>query len=293
MPEVLFLVNPASGNGSTGKRWPQLERRAAELGLRGETVISKRRGDLRDAARGAGDALLVVVGGDGTVNEVVNGAVEAGSEIAVLAAGTGEDFGRTHDIPARFDDAVRVVLDGATRTVDVGRVEHSGGTCYFANVGSVGMSGAVARRANGMSKALGGRVTFFYALAREFATWKNTEVTVRFDDDERRGRMHDVIVANGRWHGGGMKLAPDASWNDGLFDVVLIGDVNKLDFVTTAPKLYGGGHVRHPKVDVVRSATVTIEAGEPLPLEVEGEPVGTTPARFEVVPGALRVRVPR
>jgi diacylglycerol kinase family enzyme len=105
--------------------------------------------------------------------------------------------------------------------------------------------------------------------------------------------MHDVIVANGRWHAGGMKLAPDASADDGLFDVVLIGDVSKLDFVTTSPKLYSGGHVAHPRVEVVRTAAVGIAAERPLPIEVEGEPVGTTPARFEIVPGALRVRVPR
>ena len=89
---------------------------------------------------------------------------------------------------------------------------------------------------------------------RVFAVWKNTEVTVTFDDGERRGRMHDVIVANGQWHGGGMKLAPGAEPDDGLFDVVLIGDVTKLDFVTTAPKLYKGGHVTHPRIEVLRSA---------------------------------------
>ena len=104
--------------------------------------------------------------------------------------------------------------------------------------------------------------------------------------------MHDVIVANGQWHGGGMKLAPDAKPDDGLFDVVLIGDVTKLDFVTTAPKLYSGRHVTHPRVEVLRSATVTVDAAEPLPIELEGEQVGTTPARFEIVPGALRVRMP-
>ena len=261
--------------------------------MRGESVVSQRRGHLSEVARDTNDALLVVVGGDGTLNEVVNGAAGTSAEVAVLPAGTGQDFGRTHGIPTRFDDAVRVVLDGETRTVDLGRVTFADGSRLFANVGSVGMSGAVARRANGMSKALGGRATFFYALAREFVAWRNTDVTVLLDDTERRGRMHDVIVANGRWHGGGMKLAPDASWTDGLFDVVLIGDVNKLDFVTTAPKLYSGGHVHHPKVEVLRSASVSVEAADALPIEVEGEPVGTTPARFDVVPGALRVRVPR
>jgi diacylglycerol kinase (ATP) len=159
-------------------------------------------------------------------------------------------------------------------------------------VGSVGMSGAVARRANSMSKALGGRATFYYALTREFLSWRNTDVTVTFDGGQRRGPMHDVIVANGCWHAGGMKLAPDAQADDGLFDVVLIGDVSKLDFVTTSPKLYTGGHVGHPRVEVVRTAVVSVDAARPLPIEVEGEPVGMTPARFEIVPRALRVRVP-
>jgi diacylglycerol kinase (ATP) len=197
-----------------------------------------------------------------------------------------------------FEDAVRVALTGNTRTIDAGRVHYrtwdgDDATRWFANVGSVGMSAAVARRANAMSKALGGRVTFFYALVRVFLEWENTEVAVTLDDGERRGRMHDVILANGQWHGGAMWLAPDAQPDDGLFDVVLIGDVNRIDFLTTAPKLYKGKHVGHPKVEVVRSATVGVDAQEHLPIEVEGEQVGTTPARFEIVGGALRIRVPR
>jgi len=257
-------------------------------------VLSDYPGHLTEAARDAGGRLLVVVGGDGTMNEVVNGAVETTAEIAILPSGTGQDFGRTHAIPTGFDDAVRVVLEGETRTVDAGRVTLGDATRYFANVGSAGMSGSVARRANSMSKRLGGRATFFYALTREFLAWQNTQVTVTLDGaEEHRGAMHDVIVAIGRWHGGGMKLAPDASHDDGLFDVVFIGDVNKLDFLTTAPKLYSGKYLSHAKVDHVRSATVEIDAAEPLPVEVDGEPIGTTPARFEVVPAALRIRVPR
>jgi YegS/Rv2252/BmrU family lipid kinase len=228
----------------------------------------------------------------------VNGVAGRGVELATIPLGTGMDFGRTYRIPTKFDDAVRVALEGDVRTIDAGRVDYrtwSGGDerRWFANVGSVGMSGAVAQRANGMSKALGGRVTFFYALTRVFFEWENTEVTVRLDEGERRGRMHDVVVANGVWHGGGMMLAPDARPDDGAFDVVLIGDVGKVDFLTTAPKIYKGKHVAHPKVDVVRSARVEVTADEHLPIEVEGEQVGTTPATFEVVPGALRVRVPR
>jgi len=262
--------------------------------LRGEEVLSEFPGHLGQAAADAGDSLLVVIGGDGTVNEVANGIAGTDVEIAVLPCGTGQDFGRTHLLPSSFDDAVRVALGGETRVIDLGRVDLDDGTTrFFANVGSAGMSGAVARRANSMTKRFGGRATFFYALTREFLAWQNTRVVVELDDDVRReGPMHDVIVANGNWHGGGMKLAPDALQDDGAFDVVTIGDVNKLDFLTTAPKLYSGRYLSHPKVELLRSSSVAIDAAEPLPLEVDGEPIGTTPARFEVVPSALRLRVP-
>ena len=227
----------------------------------------------------------------------MNGIARRDVELATIPIGTGMDFVRTYGIPTAFDDAVAVARDGRPRTIDAGLVRYRtwGGEDaerWFANVGSVGMSGAVAQRANGMSKALGGKATFFYALTRVFLEWENTEVTVRLDDAERRGRMHDVIVANGVWHGGGMMLAPGAQPDDGLFEVVLIGDVGKVDFLTTAPKIYKGKHVNHPKVEVLRSTRVEVDAAEHLPIEVEGEQVGTTPAAFELVPGALRVRVP-
>jgi diacylglycerol kinase (ATP) len=301
--KTTFLVNPASDNGLTGKRWPELAHRAAGLGLAGETLFSERPGHLielaEQAARG-GAELVVAVGGDGTVNEAANGVLRAGgsTEIAVVAIGTGMDFGRTYGIPVRFEDAVRTARDGKTRTIDVGRVTYSawdGGEAerYVVNVGSVGMSAAVARRANGMSKVAGGRATFFYALTRVFFEWKNTNVTVDFDGGRHReGRMHDVIVANGQYHGGAMWLAPDAQPDDGLFDVVLIGDITKRDFMTTAPKIYRGTYLSHPKVELVRSRAVAVDAPERLPIELDGEQVGTTPVRFEVVPGALRVRVP-
>jgi len=285
MPETIFLVNPASDNGRTGRRWPELAHRAAHAGLDGETVFSERPGHLIELARTAvdrGARLVVAVGGDGTLNEVINGVAERDVDLATIPLGTGMDFGRAYGIPTRFDDG-RVRY----RTWD-GR----DAVRWFGNVGTVGMSGAVAQRANGMSKALGGRVTFFYALTRVFLTWQNTEVTVSLDGVERSGRMHDVIVANGPWHGGGMMLAPDAKPDHGLFDVVLIGDVSKADFLTTAPKIYKGRHVTHPKVEILRSAYANVDAPERLPIEVEGEQVGTTPAAFEIVPGALRVRVP-
>ncbi|MBA2475781.1 MAG: hypothetical protein H0V40_07495 [Actinobacteria bacterium] len=215
----------------------------------------------------------------------------------MLARGTGWDFVRTYAIPHRVEDAVRVALSGRTRSIDLGRATYrsSGGetgSSYFANIASVGMSGAIAQRANVSTKALGGKVSYLWATLAVFAGWQNTEVRVSVDGETRIGRMNDVVVANGRFFGGGMMMCPDAEPDDGLFDVVLIGDLTKRDLLLTLPKIYRGKHLPHPKAEVLRGSVVTVDAEAHLPIQLDGEQPGTTPVRFEVVPRALRVRVP-
>jgi len=155
------------------------------------------------------------------------------------------------------------------------------------------MSGAIAQRANETTKALGGKVSYVWATLAVFAGWKAGEVRVSVDGEERAGRMHDVVVANGRYFGGGMMICPDARSDDGLLDVLLIGDLTKRDLLLTLPKTYRGRHLPHPKAESLRGAKVTVESPDPLPVELDGEQPGTTPARFEIVPRALRLRVPR
>jgi diacylglycerol kinase (ATP) len=263
--------------------------------------LSERPGQLGELARQAVDGgarLLVVVGGDGSVNEVANGiAGRDGVELAVIARGTGWDFVRTYGIPRGVAEAARVALEGAVRELDAGRVEFrawdgSERAALFANVASAGMSGAIARRANETTKALGGKVSYLWATLAVFFRWQNDVVRVTVDGESREGRMHDVVVANGRYFGGGMMICPEAEADDGLFDVLLIGDLTKRDLLQTLPKTYRGKHLPHPKAEVLRGAVVTVDADEPLPIELDGEQPGTTPARFEVVPRALRVRVP-
>jgi diacylglycerol kinase (ATP) len=232
------------------------------------------------------------------VNEVVNGVAERPDvELAVIARGTGWDFARSLALPHSLDDAIAVALNGRARTIDLGRVTYhawAGGETqgWFANVASVGMSGAIARRANITSKALGGKASYVWATLAVFARWRNTEVTVTVDGETRRARLHDVVVANGPYFGGGMKICPGAEADDGAFDVLLIGDLTKRDLLLTLPKTFRGTHLPHPKAELLRGATVTVEVPEPLPLQLDGEQPGTTPARFELVPRALRVRVP-
>ena len=241
----------------------------------------------------------MVVGGDGSVNEVVNGVADAdGVELAVVPRGTGWDFVRTFGIPRDLDEAVRVALDGEVRAIDLGRVTYrtwagEEASSYFANVGSAGISGAIAKRANETSKALGGRVSYYWSTLAVFVGWQTGEMRVAVDDEMRSGRMIDAMVCNGRYLGGGMMMTPDAEPDDGLFDVLLIGDVTKRDLLFVLPRTYRGKHLPHPRLELLRGATVTVEADEPLPIELDGEQPGTTPARFEIVPRALRLRVPR
>ena len=295
-------MNPASAGGSTGKRWPEIAHRAAARGLQGEALISERPGHLAalaaDAVAGGG-TLLVVVGGDGSVNEVVNGIAGAqGVDLAVIPRGTGWDFVRTYGIPRDLDQAVDVALGRNVREIDAGSVTYRAwdgreASARFANVASAGISGAIAQRANESSKALGGKISYYWATLAVFVGWQTGEMRVTVDGDTRTGRMIDAMVCNGRYVGGGMMMCPDAEPDDGVFDVLLIGDVTKRDLLFVLPKTYRGKHLPHPRLELLRGSVVTVDAHEPLPLELDGEPPGTTPARFEVLPRALRLRVPR
>lgn len=306
MTRIAFLVNPASDNGKTGKLWPELAHRAAESGLVGEALLSERAGQLAELTVRAGNdgaEVVIAVGGDGTVNEVVNGLMrlqELGRpvpELAVVPRGTGRDFVRTFRIPGRLDDALALVQGGRAREIDVGRAEFrawdgSDGVSYFANVASAGMSGAVAKRANSSSKALGGKISFLAATLAVFAHWKPGRMDVRVDGERREGLMYDVLVANCVYLAGGMKMTPDALPDDGLFDVLLLGEITRTDLALTLPKVYRGTHLPHPKAELLRGRSVSVDATAPLPIELDGEQPGTTPARFELVRAAVRVRVP-
>jgi len=298
---TVFLVNPASAGGATGRRWPEIAHRAATLGLAGDALISEEPGQLAslaaEAVRGGAD-LLVVVGGDGSVNEVVNGvAEEGGFELAVIPRGTGWDFVRTYGIPRDLDAAIDIALNGAVREIDLGLVSFrtwagADGRAYFANVASAGISGAIAQRANQASKALGGKISYYWSTLAVFVRWQASEIRVSLDDELRAGKMIDVVVANGRYLGGGMMMCPEAEPDDGQFDVLLIGDVTKRDLLFVLPKTYRGKHLPHPRLELLRGRVITVDADEPLPIELDDEQPGTTPARFEVVPHALRLRVP-
>jgi YegS/Rv2252/BmrU family lipid kinase len=243
-----------------------------------------------------------VVGGDGTVHEVVNGLLSSGMaadvELAMLPRGTGKDFVRSLRIPHELGRALDVAQNGRVRVVDAGRASYtawdgSDAEAYFANFGGAGISGAIARRANRSSKALGGRISFFTSTIAVFARWKSASVVADVDGTRRSGDMFEVLVMNGDYAAGGMWVTPEAEPDDAQLDVLLIGDITKADFVRTFPKIYRGKHLSHPKIELLRGKAVQVDSTIPLPVVLDGEQPGTTPVRFEVIPRALRVRVPR
>jgi diacylglycerol kinase (ATP) len=299
-----MIVNPASANGKTARRWPEIARRAQELGLDVDVRLTDEAGHAVELARSAaseGADLVVAVGGDGTVSEVVNGLVEAGTEhtceLAVVARGSGCDFIRTFGIPKDTAKALAVAHRGTARRIDVGRVEFTGHDGqprgrYYANIASAGMTGIAADRVNRSGKPLGATVAFAWAAVSTFVGYRNSRFTVDIDGETTELISNNVIVGNCRYFAGGMKILPDADPSDGLLDVLVWGDVSKGDLARNLHKLYRGTHVTHPKARIVRAHSVTVTPEVPLPIEVDGEGPGITPATFTVVPSALLLRTP-
>ena len=301
-----MVVNPASANGRTARAWPDIARRAESLGLAPEVRLTDAPGHAveltRDALSG-GARLILAVGGDGTVSEVVNGffdgdrAVSPQAELAVVMRGSGCDFIRTYRIPKQADGALAVAAGARVRTIDVGWVEFTGhdgqpARRRFANIASAGLTGVAAAAANRSSKRLGATAAFAWAAVSTFVSYRNTPFRVQIDDRRLEQVCNNVIVANGRYFAGGMHILPMAEPDDGLLDVLVWGDVSKADLARNLHRLYRGTHIHHPKADISRATTVRVETDTPLPVEADGELPGTTPVTFGVQRSALRLRVP-
>jgi diacylglycerol kinase (ATP) len=313
MPSLpLIIVNPASAGGATGDAWPGLASEVRRHFGPFEAALTRRGGEAEEIAERearAGRAFVVACGGDGTINEVANGLLRAGAgaELGVLPSGTGGDFRRTLKIPTRAADAARHLRDGATRVLDAGRVRftNEGGeeeSRFFLNVASFGMGGDVIRRVKeriglpaGAARLLGGRLSFALAALQSTLTFEKPAVRVSLDGGrETRLAVTNFCVANARYFGGGMKIAPNAKLDDGLFDVVAVGDLSAFAILTKSYRVYLGTHLGMQ--DVHHALARRVEArpvgGEEVKLEIDGELAGRLPATFEIVPGALRVRCP-
>ncbi|MCE9521911.1 MAG: diacylglycerol kinase family lipid kinase [Alphaproteobacteria bacterium] len=312
MMKTLAIINPHSAGGKTGRDVPMITRRLADV--TGDLTVAMTNAPM-DAVRITSVALrdgyerIVAVGGDGTINEVVNGffqnnlPINPDAEFALLNLGTGGDFRKTFGIDAGLSASLERIADGRVRRIDVGRLSYvtndgkSGGR-HFANIASFGMSGDVMHRVNRATtiKRLTGRFAFTWGSLVSMVRYKARPVRLKVDN-----LFDDVLsistcaVCNGQFFGGGMRVAPDASPDDGFLDVIVIGDAPKREIMKAMNEIYSGAHVNSPHVKVFRGTSVIatpVEAtgGAPVYLEVDGETPGQLPAMFELLPKALKFR---
>jgi YegS/Rv2252/BmrU family lipid kinase len=259
-----------------------------------EVVETHRRGDAADFAAAAGDRLVIAVGGDGTAHEVVNGLLRrpAGRppRVGFLQRGTGADLRRSIASPRRPEEVAAWLTTHRWRPLDAGRLATSTGRRYFINVADAGIGAEVVRRAAGGPGALGGTVNFLGAAVISLLRHHNAPVRLRLDDGPvLQRRVRTIAVANGAYLGGAMWIAPKAQPDDGWFDVVTIGDVSRWLGIRSLPMLYRGTHGRLTQVEFGKARRVEIESDQPIGVEADGELAGTTPAVFEIIPGALEV----
>jgi YegS/Rv2252/BmrU family lipid kinase len=308
----LVIVNPKSASGATRDRWSAMASDIRTHFGPFNVAFTKSRGDATDIATRAvdnGRELIIACGGDGTINEVANGIIETGEdvELGILPSGTGGDFRRTLGIPHGLREAARALKTGRTKQIDVGRVtfhDHDGREIsrYFLNVSSVGLAASIIERVKSTSFAnwlpipsLRGKASFAISTLQEVIGIEHSTIRVRVDDGEEYNlNTVNFCIANARYFGGGMLIAPEAKLDDGYLDIINIGDLGTLKILLNAHTLYRGTHVQLPEVKTRLAKRVEIRAveGADIHLETDGELPGRLPAIYEIVPRALRIRVP-
>ncbi|MGD9588010.1 MAG: diacylglycerol kinase family protein [Pyrinomonadaceae bacterium] len=307
----IVIVNPKSAGGSTRESWSSI---ASDLRAHFgpfKVAFTKAAGDGTVLARkyaAEGASLIIACGGDGTINEVANGILESGAdaELGIFPSGTGGDFRRSLEIPGSHREAARALRKGRTKRIDVGRVsftDHHGGPAsrYFLNVSSFGLAASIIGRVKS-NKALEwlplggvrGRASFALSTLQEVVGLDAASVLVKIDDGEERPLLTvNFCVANARYFGGGMLIAPEAKLDDGYFDVVNIGDIKTAKILLNAYTLYNGTHVRLDEVKSIHAKKIEARpVGQDVQIETDGELPGRLPAVYEIVPRALSVRVP-
>ncbi len=306
--KTFLVVNPRSAGGQTGKRWAELSAQVSKtLGTFGHEFTA----GAMDAARIARKAIedgyecIVAVGGDGTINEVVNGffhegrALNSQAALGVIPRGTGGDFRRAFGWELDLESALTRLATDKTEPFDVGLVEyisHQGQPeqRYFANIASLGVSAEIAHEVNRRSKALGGTLSFVWGTVKGMFGFQSPTVSLRSDSGEKQVLpINMVAVANGRYYGSGMCVAPNALTHDGLFDITIWTGYSLKDFIFRSKGIYNGDHITWKGTRILQCRSFEAEAvdGREVLIEVDGEVPGRLPVKMTILPAAIRLKV--
>ena len=298
---VKVIVNPVAGaNKSTFRQWPHIQSLLREGGLSFDFQYTEGTGHASELARLAasnGYRFLVAVGGDGTIHEVANGLLNSinadTTTLGIISTGTGNDFIRSLGIPKDYIKACKHVVGDCRSIIDVGLVEfrQNGQKVrrYFVNGAGVGFDAEVAEAGKGVPHFMGNTVPFVLALLKTLPAYRNKDIRMNIDGREEARRVLSVVVSNGAYFGGGMRIAPEAELNDRKLDVLTIGDVGKAELLQVFPRVYKGTHITHPKVRMEKAERITIECDRRILLQADGELLGEGPVTFQILPAALNV----
>ncbi len=294
------IVNPVAGAYSTRRKWPRINKLLRHVGLSFDYEFTEGVGHAVELARVAasdGYRYVVAVGGDGTVNEVANGILHSAGSVntvlGVVSTGTGGDFVRSVGIPRDYTSACSCLTSSRRLLIDVGVVEYqSKGQSrqrFFVNAAGAGFDAAVVETTERLPKYFGGTIPYLVGLLRSLAGYRNKSVVLKVGGKVEARRILNVVVANGGYLGGGMHIAPEAELDDGLLDLIVIGDVGKFELLKALPMVYKGTHITHPKVSMEKATHITIESSERFLVHADGELLGEGPASFWLTPAALSI----
>jgi YegS/Rv2252/BmrU family lipid kinase len=286
---LALLVNPTSGGGRARTLLPRVEKALDERRLSFRVEMTRSAEHAVEEALGAADAgeLPVVMSGDGLIGVVGGALVGTSVPLGIVPGGRGNDFARVLGIPAEPEGAVEILAEGHTRLVDVGEANGK----RFLGIASVGFDSDCQDIAN-RTKLVRGRWVYAYSALRALATWKPARFTLRVGEENLRFSGWSVAAANSSTFGGGMRLAPDASLEDGEFDVVMVGQSGRLRYISNLPKVFKGTHVENEEVRIVRTSRLELSASRPFTIYADGDPLTDLPASLRVLPRALHVVAP-
>ncbi|MHA6686608.1 diacylglycerol/lipid kinase family protein [Mesorhizobium sp. A556] len=308
--KVGVILNPVAGGGGLKRNWPEVA--AALTRHFGAFELHETQGS-GDAARLAFDLsaegfdLVIAAGGDGTASEAADGLLQASIEgrgtaaLALLPCGTGIDFARGLGLSGDLEASLKQIAEAKGRRIDAGRISYVSddgalASRHFINIASLGLSGATDRAVNADKRKgrFSAKALFFWRTVFEFIRYRFQNVRITIDDGEPvEAKMALVAVANGRFFGGGMMIAPDAALDDGQFDIVILRAASKLKLIQDIRLLYGGRHRNHPSITILRGRKVVVEPvgdGDSALVDIDGESPGRIPATFEILPGALTLK---
>lgn len=301
--EWLCIINPNAGVGLGGREWYIIENVLRSYQLKFHPVFTEAKGHaIRIAEKGINDGFrnIIVVGGDGTMNEVINGCFHQNTcptsdlNLSMITVGTGNDWGRMFRIPTNYQDAVKVILEKKTCLQDTGvAYYHSNGKTdkrYFINIAGLGFDALVARRTNRQKeKGRGGKAIYLWSLLISLLSYKHTRAQIEINGQKINHKVFTLSLGIGRYSGGGMMQTPEALPDDGLFDITVIKKLSKAEVVRSLKLLYNGLILKHPKVEGYKGKDISIESEPLMHLELDGESLGHSPIKFEIIPRSINV----